>query len=177
MLYGKYIRLCALERTHLPNFVCWFNDPEVRQYLAWDRPMSSIAEERWFENTLDAASDFRFAIEAVQGCNWRHIGSVGLESIDWQSRSAVFGIMIGDKEYWGRGAGTDAARTMLRFGFETLNLHRVQLDVFEFNSRAIRCYEKLGFRYEGTKRQALFRGGRYHDVLLMSILSDEVRFS
>ena len=175
MLYGKHVRLCAVECTHLPNYVRWFNDPEVRRYLAWDRPMSSGDEERWFESISDTSTDFRFAIEAGGSAveNWSHIGSVGLENIDWQSRCATLGIMIGDKEYWGQGYGTDSVWTMLRFGFETLNLHRVQLDVYDFNTRAIRCYERVGFQREGTKRQALFRDGRYHDVFLMSVLSDE----
>ena len=84
MLYGENIRLRALEREHLPNYVRWFNDPEVRQYLAWNRPMSSMEEDRWFEDTLGTSSDFRFAIEVPAGetGDWQHIGSIGLENID-----------------------------------------------------------------------------------------------
>jgi RimJ/RimL family protein N-acetyltransferase len=102
-----------------------------------------------------------------------HIGNTGLHQIDWKNRMAVFGIVLGEKAYWGQGFGTEAARTILRFAFEELNLHRVELEVFDFNPRAIRSYEKVGFRHEGTRREALFRNGRYQDVHLMSILQEE----
>jgi RimJ/RimL family protein N-acetyltransferase len=64
-------------------------------------------------------------------------------------------------------------RTMLKFGFETLNLHRVELEVFAFNPRALRCYEKAGFKKEGTRRQVHFYEGRYHDAFYMGILQEE----
>jgi RimJ/RimL family protein N-acetyltransferase len=173
MLYGKLIRLRGIEREDIPNFVRWFNDPEVRRYLLVSEPMSKAKEERWFEAQLEARDQFIFAVEALVDEKWVHIGNVGLLRVDWKNRTASLGIALGEKDLWGRGYGTDATRTMLRFAFEELGLHRVELDVFEFNSRAIRCYEKVGFRREGTRRQALFRQGRYHDVHLMAILGEE----
>jgi len=173
MLIGERVRLRSIEREDLPTFVRWFNDPEVRQYLMMYEPMSMAKEERWFEEMLERKNDFVFAIEAQIGEQWVPIGNVGLHRIDWKNRTAVFGIALGEKAYWGQGFGTDATRTMLRFAFEELNLHRVELEVFDFNSRAMRSYEKAGFRHEGTRRQALFRQGRYHDVHLMSILQSE----
>lgn len=173
MLIGERVRLRSIEREDLPTFVRWFNDPEVRQYLMMYEPMSMAKEERWFEEMLDRKNDFLFAIEAQIGEQWVHIGNVGLHRIDWKNRTAVFGIVLGEKAYWGQGFGTDATRTILRFAFEELNLHRVELEVFDFNPRAMRSYEKAGFRHEGTRRQALFRHGRYHDVHLMSILQSE----
>lgn len=173
MLIGERVRLRSIEREDLPTFVRWFNDPEVRQYLRMYEPMSMAKEERWFEDMLERKDDFVFAIEAQIGEQWVPIGNVGLHRIDWKNRTAVFGIALGEKAYWGQGFGTDATRTILRFAFEELNLHRVELEVFDFNTRAIRSYEKAGFRHEGTRRQALFRYGRYHDVHLMSILQSE----
>jgi RimJ/RimL family protein N-acetyltransferase len=173
MLIGERVRLRSIEQEDLPTFVRWFNDPEVRQYLMMYEPMSMAKEERWFEEMLERKNDFVFAIEAQIGEQWVPIGNVGLHRIDWKNRTAVFGIALGEKAYWGQGFGTDATRTMLRFAFEELNLHRVELEVFDFNSRAMRSYEKAGFRHEGTRRQALFRHGRYHDVHLMSILQSE----
>lgn len=102
-----------------------------------------------------------------------HVGSTGLHQINWKDRCAIFGIALGEKTYWDRGYGTDATRTMLRFAFEELNLNRVELEVFDENLRARRCYEKVGFRHEGTRRQAVFTEGVYHDVHLMSILREE----
>ncbi len=172
MLYGERVRLRAIERTDIPTFVRWINDPEVRRFLLLYEPMSQAKEEQWFEEHLQA-KDFVFGIEVHTDEGWVLIGNVGLTSIDWKNRSTTFGIMLGEKEYWGQGYGTDATRAMLRFAFGELNLHRVTLDVYDFNPRAMRCYEKVGFRHEGTKREALFRDGRFHDVHIMAILQHE----
>jgi RimJ/RimL family protein N-acetyltransferase len=136
-------------------------------------PMGRAQEERWFEDMVKRTDDYLFAIEVQANNQWVHIGNVGLHRIDWRSRSAVFGIAIGDKASWGKGYGTDATRTMLRFAFGELNLHRVELEVFDYNSRAIRAYEKAGFRREGTRRQAHYHDGQYHDAHWMAVLRDE----
>ena len=94
-------------------------------------------------------------------------------NIDWKNRKAVQGIFIGEKEYWGRGYGSDAIRALLGFAFREMNLHRVYLSVYDYNERAIRCYEKCGFRHEGRLRKARFSDGRYHDELMMGILREE----
>ncbi|MDI7275802.1 MAG: GNAT family protein [Anaerolineae bacterium] len=173
MYYGDRIRLRAIEREDLPTFVRWFNDPEVRRYLMMYEPMSMAKEERWFQGLLERRDEHLFCIEAAAGDQWVHIGNCGLHKIDWKNRNAEFGIAIGEKAYWGKGYGTDAARTMLRFAFHELNLHRVELEVFDHNARARRCYEKAGYRLEGTRRHALYRDGQYHDVHVMSILRHE----
>ncbi len=105
---------------------------------------------------------------------WKLIGSLAFDSIDWRTRAAEFGIVIGDKSYWNQGYGTEAVRLLVGHGFHMLNLHRIYLHVYETNPRAIRAYQKVGFVEEGRERQAEFRGGRYIDVLRMSILRDEV---
>ena len=87
-------------------------------------------------------------------------------------RSSFVGNGGGDT-IWGKGYGTEATRTILSFAFNELNLHRVELEVYDFNARAIRTYEKAGFRHEGTRRKALFRDGSYHDVHVMGILREE----
>jgi RimJ/RimL family protein N-acetyltransferase len=87
----------------------------------------------------------------------------------------MFGIVIGEKAHWNRGFGTEATRLALRFAFGELNLHRVELEVFAFNKRAIRAYEKAGFRLEGTRLQSHFHNGAYHDAHIMGVLSDEFR--
>ncbi|MBN1890527.1 MAG: GNAT family N-acetyltransferase [Thermoflexales bacterium] len=173
MLYGERIRLRAIEREDAPTFVRWFNDPETRSYLLVLAPMSIAQEERWIESLANKLDDYVFAIEAKPGDAWRHIGNTGLHRIDWKHRSATFGIVLGERECWGQGYGADATRTMLAFAFGTLNLHRVELEVFEYNPRAIRCYEKSGFRREGTRRQSHFHDGRYWDAHIMAALQDE----
>jgi RimJ/RimL family protein N-acetyltransferase len=171
MILGEKTRLRAIEREDIPTFVRWFNDPEVRQYLEMYLPMSRAEEEQWFEAYLKDNTSRIFAIvDADDGVT---IGNVGLHGLDWKNRSATLGIVIADKEYWGRGYGSDAITTLLDFAFGEMNLHRIELSVYEFNQRAMRCYEKCGFRHEGRAREAFYRGGRYHDTFLMAILRQD----
>lgn len=170
MLMGEKIRLRAIERSDIPIFVRWFNDPELLRYLAMYVPMSQAAEEQWFESVLKDESQHVFVIETADGTP---IGNLGLFGIDWKNRCAGCGIGIGEKEYWSQGYGSDALRILLRFAFADMNLHRVYLKVYDFNQRAIRCYEKLGFRHEGRLRQAHYTSGRYVDELVMGILRPE----
>jgi len=170
MLIGEKVRLRAIERSDIPMFVRWFNDPELLQYLSMYVPMSQASEEQWFERVLKDESQHVFVIETAEGTP---IGNLGLFGIDWKNRSAGFGIGIGEKEYLDQGYGSDALRTLLRFAFAEMNLNRVFLHVYDFNQRAIRCYEKAGFRHEGRLRQAQFTCGRYADELIMGILRSE----
>jgi RimJ/RimL family protein N-acetyltransferase len=81
--------------------------------------------------------------------------------------------MLGEKEFWNKGYGTEAMQLVLQHGFQTLNLNRIMLEVYTTNPRAIRCYEKVGFVHEGCKRQGMYKNGVYIDVLLMSVLRQE----
>ncbi len=171
------IRLRPIEREDLPRFTAWFADVEVRQFLGRYLPMSMASEEKWFEEMLTRPEDERpMAIDLHAGeGTWRHIGSAGYQSIDWRNRSAEVGVAIGEKSMWNQGLGTEVMEALLRHGFDMLNLNRIFLRVFDSNQRAMRAYEKAGFVLEGRMRQAEFRGGQYHDVLLLSVLRDEWR--
>ena len=168
-IQGQRTRLRAIERDDLPRFVRWFNDPETRGYLAMRYPLSLVEEEQWLEK-LATRDDYVFAIEAEDGT---HIGNIGLHDIQAENRCAVLGIIIGEKDHWDRGYGTDAIRAVLQWAFDYVNLHRVMLRVHEHNPRAIRCYEKCGFQHEGRLRESCFRGGQYYDELIMGILRHE----
>ncbi len=174
MIYGERIRFRHAEKTDLPAFVTWLNDPEVRAGMAMHLPWSLIEEEAWFETMIKHPPDERIlCIEARLGDGWLLIGSCAFVNIDWRSRASEFGIMIGEKAYWNQGYGTEAVSLLLRHGFDTLNLNRIFLRVFSNNPRAIHCYEKAGFVHEGRQRQGEFQGGQYVDVLLMSVLREE----
>lgn len=95
--------------------------------------------------------------------------------IDNKNRSAECIIDIGEKNMWGKGIGSSAMSLILEFAFGELNLHRVCLQVFSFNERAIKLYEKMGFSHEGRLRHALYRSGNWHDIVLMSILKSEYK--
>jgi RimJ/RimL family protein N-acetyltransferase len=167
---GKKIRLRAIERSDIPAFVRWLNDPEVTQYLVTYMPMSQAQEERWFEAQLEQRDGFILGIETLDG---KLIGNLALVHIDWKNSRAGLGVVLGEKEYWGQGYGTDAITALLGFAFKQMNLHSVHLTTYEYNKRAIRCYEKCGFKLEGRMRQAHFYDGRYHDELMMGVLREE----
>ncbi len=170
MIHGERTRLRAIEREDIPRFLKWLNDPSVTRYLTLYLPFSQAEEEEWFERHLEDERSRVFAIETAEG---KHIGNIGLEDIDWKDRRAMLGIFIGERDFWDQGYGTDAVRALLRLAFEEMGLHRISLHVFDFNQRAIRCYQKCGFRQEGCLREAHFTHGGYHDVLLMGILARE----
>lgn len=180
MIYGERIRFRHAERSDIPTFVNWFNDPEVRYGISLYLPMSQAEEENWFEDMIKRPYDERVLCIEVrhpagegQPENWRLIGNCSFMDIDTRNRSSEFGIMIGDKTAWNQGYGTEAVRLLAKLGFKTLNLNRIFLRVFETNPRAIRAYEKAGFTHEGRQRQAEWKDGRYIDVLVMSILREE----
>jgi RimJ/RimL family protein N-acetyltransferase len=180
MIYGQHIRFRAVEKDDLPLFVKWLNDPEVRQGILIHNPLSQTEEDGWYERMLARPADEHvMAIDAelppveTGEEGWKMIGSLAFDNIDWHVRAAEFGILIGDKTYWNRGYGTESVRLLAQHGFNTLNLNRIFLHVFETNPRAIRAYEKAGFTLEGRERQAEYKDGQYIDVLRMSLLRDE----
>lgn len=174
MILGERIRLRAIERSDLPLFVAWLNDPDVREFLMLYSPLSIEQEERWFKDTLDQPPyNQPLAVEVRDEDGWRTVGNCSFHIQDWRVRSAELGIFIGDKASWGKGYGTEVMRLLLEHGFMTLNLNRIYLRVYASNLRAIRAYEKAGFVHEGRMRQAEYRNGVFDDVLLMSVLRSE----
>lgn len=177
MIIGNRVRFRAIEKEDLPSYVRWLNDPEVRQGLSMNRPLSLAEEEEWFAQQLKTplqeralAIDIRPDPEADE---WVFVGGCSLMDINWENRSAEVGIHIGEKKYWEQGYGTEAMQLICRHSFDDLNLHRVWLRVFKTNQRAIRAYEKAGFTREGTLREAKYLDGHYVDMLIMSILRPE----
>ncbi|MBI9043380.1 MAG: GNAT family N-acetyltransferase [Anaerolineaceae bacterium] len=174
MLIGKRVRLRAIERMDLELYVKWLNDPEVRRHLTIYQPMSMAQEETWYENNLkNSLNEQPLAIEIDKSGKWTLIGNIGLMDFDYRIQSAELGLFIGDKREWGKGYGKDAICLMLTHAFNSLNLNRVFLRVYEDNSRGIRLYEKIGFIHEGRLREAVFDSGSFKDVLIMSILRSE----
>lgn len=169
MIEGERVRLRAVERVDLPRFVRWINDDEVTDHPILEGPMSMEQKEGWYRTLLDSETRV-FSIESLEG---ELIGNIGLLSIDWINRKVLIGIMIGEKDYWGRGYGTDAIRLTLRYMFDELNMTRVELDVDSMNSRAIRCYERCGFRREGLNRKHRFKRGEYRDNIYMAISRED----
>ena len=170
---GSQVYLRPLEKTDLnEQYLAWLNDPEVTRYLETGVfPATRQDLERFFESVTGSRSQVILAI--VDKKSDRHIGNVKLGPIDWVHRRAVFGILIGEKKFWGRGIGQEVTHLAVEYAFLRLNLNRVSLGVFAEHKAGVRCYEKIGFRKEGLCRQDLFRNGEYHDRLLMGLLRAE----
>lgn len=149
------------------------NDPEIAALLGgFTKGYTRADLARWVEAHARAEDE---ALYVITDADDRCLGHVGLYKIDHRVRSAEFAILLGDKKAWGTGIGRACTSFMLRFGFEELQLHRIYLSVLETNERARRLYESLGFVHEGKLRHAQWKGGRYLDVHVMSILEDEWR--
>jgi RimJ/RimL family protein N-acetyltransferase len=176
MIYSTRLRLRAAEKSDIPRFVSWLNDPEVRQFLLMAYPLSQAFEEKWFEAMVARGMEEQvLVIERKTADGYEPIGNTSFMQIDWVSRNAEIGIFLGEKSIWNQGYGREAMRLMLRHGFNTMNLHRIYLRVYEHNLRGIKAYEHAGFVHEGRLRQDVFRDGAYRDVLIMSVLRPEWR--
>ncbi|MHA2390480.1 MAG: GNAT family N-acetyltransferase [Promethearchaeota archaeon] len=170
MLLGERVKLGPIKREYIDSYLKWFNDPEITQYLVMFRPLTRMMEEDWIENLKNRNDAIFFSIYLL---NDTHIGNCGLNAIDWKNRVAEVGITIGEKDYQGKGYGTEAMELLLEYGFNTVNLNRIQLRVYDFNVRAIKSYKNIGFIEEGRLRKAIFNKGEYHDLIMMSILREE----
>jgi len=174
MLLGDGVQLRAIEREDVPLFVSWLNDAEVRRYLSIYYPISRAQEEKWFANLeTHPIAEQPLMIETLVDGTWKPLGNISFLNVDQRCANAELGLFIGEKEFWNRGIGTKAIGLMLDYGFGMLNFHRIFLRVLEENKRGIHCYEKIGFQYEGSMREASFVDGRYGNVFLMSILCNE----
>jgi RimJ/RimL family protein N-acetyltransferase len=174
ILHGELVRLTAEEPEMLARLESqWAADSEYSRLLDWDpaRRFSVKGSQKWIEKQYEKEDNHAFAIRTLDG--ERVIGGISLEGIRWTHRDCFVGIGLGDREFWGKGYGTDAMRIILRYAFTELNLHCVSLDVFEYNQRGVHSYEKAGFVLEGRKRGLILREGRRWDVLYMGILRDE----
>ena len=174
IIYGKRVRLRAVEREDVTKFHEWVNDPEVTRGLALYLPMSFADEENWFNSlTKRDQKEKPLAIEIRKGKNWKLIGNCGVFDFDPVNSSAELGIMIGEKSEWNKGYGSEVMSLLMKHCFETLNLNRVFLKVYTENIRAVRSYEKAGFVLEGRLREAVYKFGKYDDILIMSVLRSE----
>jgi len=176
VLSGRTCRLRPLGRSDLVHSVKWRNDPAVRDAVIGYRfPVTDKMEEGWYDRVL-ADQGGRRATFAIEDCaDNALVGFVHLTGIDWPCRSAHFGIVIGETDRQGRGIGGEATALALRYGFDTLNLTRIELRVLDDNVRARRIYAKLGFVEEGRLRRAAFVNGAATDVIVMGLLREEFR--
>lgn len=170
-LRGSQVYLRALEPSDVSRLLRWFNDPEITQYVLRGRlPINELRENEWLANQYKSESEVVFGVGRLE--DEQLIGAVGIHDVQWVDRFGTVGIVIGDQNNWGFGYGTEAMSLMLRYGFDTLNLNRIELSVFDFNERAMKSYLKLGFVEEGRLRQRRFKHGRWVDEVQMAVLRE-----
>jgi diamine N-acetyltransferase len=169
---GEKVALGPIRRDLVPLYQRWLNDFEVTRTLsATLRPMTVESEEEWYSRSSRSEDEIYFTL--YERATMRAIGGTGFHGIELHHRTAVFGIMIGEKDCWGQGYGTEATRLMLDYGFTGLGLHNIMLNVFSYNTRGIAAYTRAGFREFGRRREALRLGGRAFDIVYMDCLATE----
>lgn len=172
-IIGDKCYLSPINLEDAEQYTEWLNDLEVSKNLVvFSQPIGLDKEKMILEDMIKRGNQI-FAIIDIK--TDKLIGNCSLFTIEYKHRKAEFGIFIGDKSYWGKGFGTEATELILDYGFNILNLHNILLKVYNFNNKAIRCYEKAGFHYIGKRRESIIIGGRKYDEIYMDILSNEFK--
>ena len=175
MIRGELVWLRPSEPADIVNDAVYSGDAEVGHFLGAKTPMSKAGAERFatelFSQNPHDPGGYGYSI-CLLGSD-QSIGTVFLRNVDKANGSGIVGIFIGDRRYLGKGYGTDALNALVDFGFGELRLERIELEVFDFNQRAIRSYEKAGFQTDAVLRRSRFHRGAHHDVHVMSILRDD----
>jgi RimJ/RimL family protein N-acetyltransferase len=169
-LKGKRIYLSPINIEDVETYTEWLNDLDVTISLGNPGFLYGLEKEKEaLEGMIKGGNDFAI----ITNDDDRLIGNCGLFSVNERHRKAELGIMIGDKNYWDQGYGREAIELVLNYGFNILNLNNIMLNVYSFNKRAIKCYENIGFKEIGRRRETYILGKRKYDEILMDILADE----
>lgn len=172
MYYGEKVCLRAYKEEDIKTATALVNDAELKKFLVprIPFPISPWEEDAWVKSQKGSSTgEYNFAIEDMK--TKKYIGGCGIQEVNWLARVAVIGIMIGDKDYWGKGYGTDAMKVLIKFIFENMNINKIRLNTFSFNERAIKCYKKCGFEVEGVLKKEIFKDGKYYDEVVMALFN------
>jgi len=172
MFEGFRVYLRALEPEDWKVSVAWRKDDAIWSSLVGRKYfVSSENERKWVEHAISDKNDIKLAVCLCESD--LYIGNIYLTSINWMDRNASIAYLLGEKEYWGRGIGTEMNILMLWHAFWDLGLERVYARVLVENPASVRLLEKCGYQQEGLLRRAVFKNGQFRDLIIMSILRDE----
>lgn len=172
-LMGKKCYLSPIDVNDAERYTEWLNDQEVVSYLPFNHFALSLNSEKDFLANL--VKDHNYAIVDLE--TNQLIGNVGVNNYDAVYQSGEIGIFIGDKKFWNRGYGTEAMRLLIAYCFDKLNLHSISLCVHQSNIRALKCYEKIGFKKAGEYRERILANQKYESLVVMDLLlNDFIRF-
>jgi RimJ/RimL family protein N-acetyltransferase len=173
MLRGERVWLRPLEPADIVADQVAASDAEIGHFLGVKSPQSRASAERFATEVLAQVGETGYPYAICLLGEETSIGTLFLRSVDKVKGSGIVGIFIGDRRYLGKGYGTDALNALVDFGFGELRLERIELEVFDYNTRAIRSYQKAGFQTDAVLRHSRYHRGQHHDVHLMSILRDD----
>lgn len=169
---GEKVGLGPIRRDLLSTYQRWMNDLHITRSLgAPSRPMTAERETVWADCAL-VSTDPAFTIYTLD--DMRPIGNTSFFNFDTESATCFFGIMIGERDAWGHGYGTETTRLMLHYAFDVLGLQNVTLTAHATNTRGIRAYERAGFRRIGVRRNAIQVGRHRVDEILMDAVPDDL---
>lgn len=165
------VTLRPLEFDDIDTLYAWDSDNELEMYAGWGRKRSRAAYRQRYERRITEPEDdlYMFGI-AVDN---RLVGYVQLAMIDTGNRHAATGIVLGAKEVWGRGIAHTALRILMDYAFTVQGLERIYAEVYTFNTRSKRLFERLGFQQEGILRQHEFHNGSLQDMYVFGMLKPE----
>ena len=161
-----------MERADVENKVKWFNDPDINKTLLMEEKLDLDKSLEWFERTRNDSSRRDFAIESRQG---RPIGIISLVHISDVNRTAEIYIVIGEKDYWGKGVMLEAECLLIDWAFNSLKLEKIWADAVVNNTASIITMKKIGFQIEGTLRKERFLRGQRIDVIRLGLLKEEFK--
>jgi RimJ/RimL family protein N-acetyltransferase len=167
------ITLRAIEESDLELIREMMNDPEIENMTGgYSFPISVYQQKKWFEGLLNNNKELRTVIETKEH---GAIGLVMLTDIDWKNRTAQFHSKIAtSKNLRGKGYGTVATKALLKYAFEQLNLNCIYSHIIDYNIPSQKVKEKCGFRREGLLRNRIYKNGKYHDVVVWSIMNGDL---
>jgi RimJ/RimL family protein N-acetyltransferase len=172
-LIGEKCYLSPIRIEDAEQYCEWINDMGVAKFMVFSTQQIGITKEKAILEDMIKRGAQIFAI--IDKEKDELIGNCSLFDIDHLHRKAEFGIFIGDKNYWGKGYGTEATKLLLDYGFNILNLNNIMLRVYSYNKRGIRSYEKCDFKVIGSRREVKIIGGKKYDEIYMDILASEFK--
>lgn len=176
ILEGERVFLTPPQVDEAPIFYQWINDLDnARGTRFQNLPVTLSQEYDWLTNICEGKDPEYRLFTVIDKKTGQLIGNLGLKDFANPNRAAELGILIGNKQFQNQGYGPKAIVLLLDYGFNALNLNAIRLTVYAYNERAIKAYLKVGFKKSGRHREAIFYGGKYHDVIIMDILAREFR--
>jgi len=172
-IIGEKLYLRGLERSDLEgDYFDWLDNREITKFLdSGVFPNTPEKMEEYYRNTALSPNNIMLAI--IDKESDKHIGNIKLGPVNWITRIASLGIMIGNQEFWGKGYGTEAIKLVLDYAFLRLNLHKVTAGIAAIHQASIEAFKKAGFEIEGQLKSQFFLDGKYYDSVYLGVTKED----